>query len=69
MRIGCYDNYRCMLKLCMEFEVPIIVNSDAHDPSWVGEFSLAEKLLKEISFPNSLILNTAQDKLLCFLLP
>ena len=52
----------------MEYEVPIIVNSDAHDPSWVGEFSLAKELLKEISFPDTLILNTEQDKLLHFLL-
>ena len=68
MRLGCYDNYRRMLKLCMEYEAPIIVNSDAHDPSWVGEFSLAEELLKEISFPDSLILNNEQDKLFRFLL-
>lgn len=68
VRLNCYDNYRTMLKLCQEYVVPIVVDSDAHDPSWVGEFSLAEELLKEISFPDTLILNTEQDKLLDFLL-
>jgi len=68
VRLNCYNNYHTMLELCMEFEVPIIVDSDAHDPSWVGEFSLAEELLKEICFPDTLILNTERDKLLFFLL-
>lgn len=67
-RLNCYDNYRRMLKLCEELRVPVIVNSDAHDPSGVGNFELAVKLLEEISFPPSLILNTDGAKLLEFLL-
>ena len=51
-----------MLALCMEYQVPIIVSSDAHDPSWVGEFSLARKLLEEIHFDENLILNTDMQK-------
>ena len=33
-----------------------------------GEFTLAEELLKDISFPDRLVLNTEQTKLLGFLL-
>ena len=51
-----------MLKLCTEMSVPIIISSDAHDPSAVGEFTLAEKFIAEQNFDESLILNTSTDK-------
>lgn len=56
-RLNCYDNYRAMLELCHDEKVPIMISSDAHDPSWVGEFGLAEKLIAETGFDESLILN------------
>ena len=67
-RINCYENYRVMLDLCVKMGVPIIVNSDAHDPSWVGRFDLAEELLDSIGFPEELVLNTDKEKLTSFLL-
>lgn len=67
VRLNCISNYRTMLKLCMKYSVPIIVSSDAHDPSWVGEFSLAEKLLNEMEFDEKLILNTSTEKFLNFI--
>ena len=57
-----------MLPLCMEYGVPIIVNTDAHDPSQVGDFTLARKLLEEIGFDEGLILNNDLQKLKHFLL-
>ena len=66
-RLNCYDNYRTMLKLCQKMEVPIIVSSDAHDPSWVGRFSLAEELLNEIGFDDRLLLNTDVEKIYEFI--
>ena len=66
-RINCYDNYRNMLTWCEQLGVPVIVSSDAHDPSWVGQVDLAMALLEEISFPESLILNLDSDRLLSFL--
>ncbi len=62
-RLNCYDNYRMMLNLCQKYAVPIIVSSDAHDPSWVGEFSLAVELLKSLDFDERLILNCDIDRL------
>lgn len=47
-RLNCYENYKEMLPFCEKYRVPIIVSSDAHDPSWVGEFTLAEKFLNVI---------------------
>ncbi len=46
-----------MLSLCREQEVPILVDSDAHDPLEVGELSLAKALLERINFPEELILS------------
>ena len=58
IRLNCYENYRTMP----------VVSSDAHDPSGVGRFDLAIDLLEEIGFPESLVLNTDEQKLLEFLL-
>lgn len=56
-RLNCVNNYHTMLALCMEKSVPIIVSSDAHDPSYVGRFGEAVQLLNEIRFDRTLILN------------
>lgn len=66
-RLNCYDNYRKMLRLCMQYRSPIIVSSDAHDPSAVGEFTLACRLLEEVGFDEDLILNNDTEKLLQFI--
>ena len=57
-----------MLPLCMEYGVPVLVNSDAHDPDQVGELSLAMALLEEIGFDEDLILNNDVEKVKKFLL-
>lgn len=67
-RLNCIENYKTMLKYCMEYQVPVIVNTDAHDPIWVGRFEKAEQLLKENSFDEKLILNTELEKVETFLL-
>lgn len=68
MRPGCVENYRTMVPLCVEQGVPLIVNTDAHDPDAVGEFTLARKLLEELEVPDELILNNDLEKLKTFLL-
>ncbi len=67
LRPGCVENYRTMLPLCREYGVKILVNSDAHDPMAVGEFSLARKLLQELDFPEELILSTDPVQVKAFL--
>ena len=66
-RLNCYENYRTMLGWCRKLKVPVIVSSDAHDPSWVGRVDLAMALLDEIDFPQSLVLNLDAERLLRFL--
>lgn len=68
LRPGSYENYRILLPMCAEHGVNIIVNSDSHDPYTVGDFTLAEKLLEELAFPEELILNNDVDKVKEFLL-
>lgn len=66
-RLNCVENYKTMLALCRQYEVPIVVDSDAHEPSWVGELSLACKLLEELQFPDELILNNDINKIKQFI--
>lgn len=68
LRPGCLENYGKMLPLCMEYGVNIIVNTDAHDPSQVGDFALATKLLENLQMDEKLILNLDLQKLKDFLL-
>lgn len=68
LRPGCVENYQKMLPLCMEYDVPIIVNTDSHDPSQVGDFTLARAFLKAMDFDEQLILNNDLEKLKAFLL-
>lgn len=66
-RLNCYENYKLMLSLCMNYSVYIVIDSDAHDPSQVGDFSLAMNFIDEIGFDEELILNNNIDKLKVFL--
>lgn len=66
-RLNCVQNYKTMLSLCRELNTPIIISSDAHDPSAVGRFSEALKLIHETDFPEELILNTDPVRLRAFL--
>lgn len=66
-RLNCVNNYKKMLELCRNERWPIIVNSDAHDPDYVGRFSEALTLLQEVRFPEDLILNTNVSKFKAFI--
>lgn len=66
-RPGCIKNYKEMLELCRRHSVPVIVNSDAHDPSAVGRFREAVALLNEAGFDSGLVLNTDVEKFKAFI--
>lgn len=46
-----------MLELCREHQVPIIVDTDAHCAFDVGDFGYAQELLRELDFPEELVVN------------
>lgn len=62
-RLNAYENEKKMLKLCKEYEVPIIIGSDAHEKNNIGKNDKAYQLIEEVSFDLSLVLNFYPEKL------
>lgn len=52
-----------VLQLCKRFEVPVVLNSDAHFWTEVGTTPVAEQILKDVDFPTRLIANSDWDSL------
>ena len=63
-RLGSHVNCKKLALLCKEYGVNIIINSDAHFCTRIGEFSEAIKMLESIDFPESLIINKEPNDLL-----
>ena len=60
-RINAVENDTKMLKLCMEYQVPIVMSSDAHFDTLIGGFNNAVSLLSSLDFPEELVLNRSVD--------
>ena len=56
------ENLTKMLELCREYELPIIMNSDAHVFSDVGRRDFSEPLIRKIRFPEQLIVNRSVEE-------
>jgi len=63
-RPGSDVNCRKIAELCAEFNVPVVVCSDAHLSAHIGRVDGAMGILEEIGFPEELILNTDCDRFL-----
>ena len=57
------ENYKKMLKLCEEYQVPITTGTDAHMDVEAGRFEFTYELLEECGFPEELVLSTDYKKL------
>lgn len=62
-RQGAKENDTEMLKLCMKYQVPVVMSSDAHFDSAINEFESARSLLEELDFPEELVLNRSAEAL------
>lgn len=62
-RPGAKENYHIMLELCRRHNVSVIMNSDSHCASDAGRHDYAAELLKEMDFPEELVVNTSLKKL------
>lgn len=51
------ENYRKMLEYCKEYQAPVVLGSDAHVDLDVGNHLYAMKMLQEVDFPESLVVN------------
>lgn len=50
-------NVRTILELCKKYNHPVVLSSDSHGKKHVGDFKYAMELIKEVHFPETLILN------------
>lgn len=56
-RLNTRENDVKMLKLCKQYRVPVILDSDAHFADDVGRMSYALQVVREVDFPKHLIAN------------
>ncbi len=66
-RPGCEGNCIRIASLCKEYKVPVVLDTDAHFLTQIGDFTLAEKILKAVNMPEELIINTNKHKILNYL--
>ena len=61
-RQNAVENDTEMLRWCMKYQVPVVLNSDAHTDTKVGCHRHAWALVEKLEFPEELILNTNLEK-------
>lgn len=61
-RPGAAENYHYMLEACEKHGTFIILDSDAHINTNVGNHCYSEPLIRKADFPEALIVNTSVDK-------
>ncbi len=66
-RKGARETYQVMLERCVHYHTPIIIDSDAHVASEVGNHQAAWELIEEMHFPEELIVNTSVEKLIPYI--
>lgn len=62
-RIDTRENDIELLNLCKKYNLPVVVGSDAHTDSSVGDFKLAHEIIEFVDFPESLVVNCSTDEL------
>lgn len=63
-----YKFYRNLLTICAEEGTNIVVNSDSHFWSTIGEFDLAAQLIEETKFPLELVLSLDERRMKDFII-
>ncbi len=67
VRKGSKPNCRWIANRCKELEIPIIVGSDTHFVSDIGNFKYVDALLDQVDFPDELIINLETKRLVDYL--
>ncbi len=63
VRKSSVPNCKKIAEVCKKYGVPIVVDSDAHFCTELGVYPNAERMLKEIDFPEELIVNGDENRL------
>ena len=66
-RVGSEKTCARIARLCKEYGVKIILNSDAHSCFHIGNFDATIKVLQQIDMPEDLIINRSKTEFLNFL--
>lgn len=61
-RRGARENDIRILELCQEYQVPVVLGSDAHVDEGILNFSYTQALMEEVGFPQELIVNSSVDR-------
>lgn len=67
VRKGSITNCRKIAELCKKHEVGIVVSSDAHMFTDIGDYTQALGMLEEIGFPEELVMNTSYEKFAAYM--
>ncbi len=66
-RPAAIENCARIARLCKKHQVRVVVNSDAHYHTFVGDFPRMIALLEEVDFPKAWIVNSSRENLEAFL--
>lgn len=61
------ENYREIIRICKKYEIPVIINTDAHFCTLVGEVNESLALANELDIPERLVVNADWDRLYSFI--
>lgn len=66
-KVEARDNNLEILRLCKQYEVPVILGSDAHISFDIATYDYALQLIAESGFPEALIMNNSVEKFKAYL--
>ena len=61
------ENYREIIRICKKYEIPVVINTDAHFCTIIGDVTESLKLAEEIGLPEKLIVNADWDRLYAYI--
>ena len=61
------ENYREIIRICRKYEIPVVINTDAHFCTIVGDVTESLKLAEEIGLPEKLVVNADWDRLYTYI--
>ena len=61
-RAGSEENCRTIARLCKKHGVQVVVNSDSHFHTSVGEVGRGLELLRSVDFPEELVANSSKER-------
>ena len=61
-KVDARENNLAILRLCKQYEVPVILGSDAHISFDIANYQYIHELLQETEFPEALIVNRSVEE-------